>query len=441
MTTPGSAWEDHPGYRIDLVPLPGIGRVHIGGRLVAESSRGLLVRESDHQDQLYLPVDDVVVPLLPSDHHTRCPFKGEADYWHLERPDGGVEENVVWAYPEPYDEVAGLRDHVAFYADRVAVTAASAYDGGDEGVTRFPVWGTAADLTGLMDVAAIDTGGPDHLRFRAPTYPDPPLGTFFDWARKLRARNVVEGGQLLGAAVVAAAKARPDLRVVDASIVFAKAAHFDSPIDLEVEVRRSGRSMAAFDVRLAQDDELRASALIMSDVGADDLVRHAAPMPDVPGPGDSERLDFGVIGRELRVVDGAYQHQDRVGPPVLHVWSRFAADPGPQRMHQALLAQSSTHWAIAAGLRPHEGITERDAHETVSMGPTAVTMGFHDDVDVTGWLLTETTSIHAGRGSTTAQARTWTADGQLVASSTVQAILRGFVRAPDAMGHDSTTAM
>ena len=330
---------------------------------------------------------------------------------------------MVWAYPEPYEEVAGLRDHVAFYADRVEVTAVLPYDDGDEGVTRFPVWGTAADLAGLMDVAAVDTGGPDHLRFRAPTYPDPPLGTFFDWARTLRARNVVEGGQLLGAAVAAAARARPDLRVVDASIVFAKAAHFDTPIDLEVEVRRSGRSMAVFDVRLVQDDELRASALIMSDVGAADLVRHASPMPDVPGPGDSERLDFGVIGRELRVVDGEYQHQDRVGPPVLHVWSRFAADPGFQRLHQALLAQSSTHWAIAAGLRPHEGITERDAHETVSMGPTAVTMGFHDDVDVTGWLLTETTSIHAGRGSTTAQARTWTADGRLVASSTVQAIL------------------
>ena len=439
--TPGSAWEDHPGYRIESAPLPGVGRVRVGDRLVAESSRCLLVRESDHRDQLYVPVEDVVAPLVPSDHHTFCPFKGTADYWHLERPDGRLEENVVWAYPEPYEEVAGLRDHVAFYADRVEVTAVSPYDDGDEGVTRFPAWGTAADLAGLMDVAAVDTGGPDHLRFRAPTYPDPPLGTFFDWARTRRARNVVEGGQLLGAAVAAAARARPDLRVVDASIVFAKAAHFDSPIDFEVEVRRSGRSMAVFDVRLVQDDELRASALIMSDVGADDLVRHAAPMPDVPGPGDSERLDFGVIGRELRVVDGAYQHQDRVGPPVLHVWSRFADDPGPQRLHQALLAQSSTHWAIAAGLRPHEGITERDAHETVSMGPTAVTMGFHDDVDVTGWLLTETTSIHAGRGSTTAQARTWTADGQLVASSTVQAILREFVRPPDAMGHDSSTAM
>ncbi len=30
-----------------------------------------------------------------------------------------VEENVVWSYADPFDEVAGIKDYVSFYADRV----------------------------------------------------------------------------------------------------------------------------------------------------------------------------------------------------------------------------------------------------------------------------------------------------------------------------------
>src|SRR5690606_37601549 len=161
------------------------------------------------------------------------------------------------------------------------------------------------------------------------------------------------------------------------------------------------------------------------------------PMPDVAGPGHCPTHDFGVIGREYRVVDGAYEHQDRTGPPELHVWARLAEDPGPQHLHRASHAQSVTHWTIGGSLRPHEGFTEDDAHLTVSMGPTAATIAFHDDVDVTGWHLTETTSVYAGRGMVQSQGRTWSADGRLLATTMVQAIVRPFVRPPEAMGQDS----
>lgn len=30
-----------------------------------------------------------------------------------------VEENLIWTYPEPLDEVAVIADHAAFYRDRV----------------------------------------------------------------------------------------------------------------------------------------------------------------------------------------------------------------------------------------------------------------------------------------------------------------------------------
>jgi acyl-CoA thioesterase len=75
------------------------------------------------------------------------------------------------------------------------------------------------------------------------------------------------------------------------------------------------------------------------------------------------------------------------------------------------------------------------------MGPVNATIAFHDDVDVSEWLLTETRSIWAGRGSTQSQVRVFTGDGRLVASKTVQAIVRSFDRSPDRLPRDYSTVM
>jgi acyl-CoA thioesterase II len=180
----------------------------------------------------------------------------------------------------------------------------------------------------------------------------------------------------------------------------------------------------------------------MTDSGADDLIRHASPMPEVPAPSECPRLDMGVLGREIRVVDGAYSLRDGpVGPPELYVWTRFAWAPPTAALHQALLAQPTTHYSIAAAMRPHEGVSEDEAHRTISTGPVSATIAFHDEVDVTDWLLTETRAIWAGRGSIQSFVRVFAADGRLVASKNVQAIVRSFGRTPEQMGQDYSTAM
>lgn len=432
-----SAWPDHPGYRIDLVPLGAVGRARVDGALVAESSRCLLVRESDHQDQLYFPLADVSgAALTATDHHTVCPFKGEASYYSVSA--SGVSlQNALWWYPSPMDEVAGLAGYGAFYSDRVEVTASVPFDGGDEATVRFPIWGTTDDLVTLMDAAGSGEGA-----FTVPSYPDPPLGTHVPMQWHGERRNVVEGGQLLGAAIVAASKARSDQRVTSAHIAFVKSASFDEPMEIAVEAHRRGSTLSVLAVRVEQAGSLRASGMVMTDVGAADLIRHSEPMPDVPPPTECPRHDFGVLGREVRVVDGAYTQRDGpAGPPELYLWTRFAAAPDSEAMHQALLAQATTHYAIGAALRPHQGIDEGDAHRTVSMGPVNATIAFHDEVDVTQWLLTETRSIWAGRGSTQAQVRVFTADGRLVASKTVQSIVRSFGRTPAQLGQDYSTVM
>ncbi|MFF2945304.1 DUF427 domain-containing protein [Streptomyces niveus] len=90
-------------------------RVVRGGQVVAESRRPLLLRETGLPVRYYLPPQDVRTELLsPSDTTTHCPFKGDASYWSL--PDAS---DLVWAYPEPKDEVAEIKDHFCFYETEV----------------------------------------------------------------------------------------------------------------------------------------------------------------------------------------------------------------------------------------------------------------------------------------------------------------------------------
>jgi uncharacterized protein (DUF427 family) len=128
MPNPAPGFASRPDYRVDLVPESRRVKVVFGDVTIADSGAALRVEETGHGPVHYLPEKDVRLDLLrPTDHHTRCPYKGEASYWTIEVPagDGSVRrsENAVWAYPHPYDEVPGLAGYYAFYTMRVdAVT-------------------------------------------------------------------------------------------------------------------------------------------------------------------------------------------------------------------------------------------------------------------------------------------------------------------------------
>ncbi len=253
---------------------------------------------------------------------------------------------------------------------------------------------------------------------------------------------MVEGGQLLGQAIVAASKSLPEQRVTSGYMTFAKAAAFDAPVDVSVEVLRPGRTFSTVQVRVDQDGSVRSAGLFLFDGGAPDLISGSVEMPAVAGPYDSAPLDMGVTGRDLRVVDGAYSGDpDLVGPPEIYTWCRFAEAPAQPYLHTALLVQSMTHWTIAAAMRPHPGYGEADAHVTLSTGIMSIGVAFHDDVDVTEWLLYANPAIYAGRGLAQGEGHVFTQDGRLVASYSVQAMIRPFATEPSEMGVDATTAM
>ena len=93
--------------------------VTLGGRVVADTRDALTLREAKYPAVFYIPRKDVDMALLErTDHATYCPYKGDCAYFSI--PLGGARSlNAVWTYEAPYAAVTAIRDHLAFYPDRV----------------------------------------------------------------------------------------------------------------------------------------------------------------------------------------------------------------------------------------------------------------------------------------------------------------------------------
>ena len=113
VKTPGP---DHP---ITITPTGRRVVVTLGGRVVADSRAALTLQEAAYPPVQYVPRADVDMTLLErTDHATYCPYKGDCAYFSI--PSGGERTaNAVWTYEQPFDAVAVIRDHLAFYPDRV----------------------------------------------------------------------------------------------------------------------------------------------------------------------------------------------------------------------------------------------------------------------------------------------------------------------------------
>jgi uncharacterized protein (DUF427 family) len=106
----------HP---ITIEPSPVRIVVTVGGKVVADSSEALTLREGTYPAVEYIPRKDVDMSLLQrTDHTTYCPYKGDCSYYSI--PAGGERSvNAVWTYEEPYPAMAQIAGHVAFYPSRV----------------------------------------------------------------------------------------------------------------------------------------------------------------------------------------------------------------------------------------------------------------------------------------------------------------------------------
>jgi uncharacterized protein (DUF427 family) len=110
------AGADHP---ITVTPHAGRVVVTVAGRVIADTRHALTLREAAYPPVLYIPRKDADMSLLQrTDLATYCPYKGDCAYYSI--PAGGERSaNAVWTYEAPYDSVAAIKGHLAFYPDRV----------------------------------------------------------------------------------------------------------------------------------------------------------------------------------------------------------------------------------------------------------------------------------------------------------------------------------
>jgi uncharacterized protein (DUF427 family) len=110
-----------PGPRHPITIEPNSARVtvSVAGHIIADTRQALTLKEASYRPVQYIPRKDVDMTLLErSDHQTYCPYKGDCAYYSI--PVGGHRSvNAVWTYETPYAAVTLIKDHVAFYPDRV----------------------------------------------------------------------------------------------------------------------------------------------------------------------------------------------------------------------------------------------------------------------------------------------------------------------------------
>jgi uncharacterized protein (DUF427 family) len=108
-----------PTHPISIETNPSRVVVTVAGKVIADTSNALTLREADYPAVAYVPRRDVdMTALTRSKHTTHCPYKGDASYYDI--PAGGDRSlNAVWTYETPFEAVGQIKEHLAFYPDRI----------------------------------------------------------------------------------------------------------------------------------------------------------------------------------------------------------------------------------------------------------------------------------------------------------------------------------
>jgi uncharacterized protein (DUF427 family) len=110
-----------PYHRIDVLDSSRHVRISLEGELLAESTRPTALFESNLPPRWYLPREDVLAELEPTDTVTRCGYKGKASYYAVRLGSGDTVRDLVWTYEDPLDETARIRDLLCFFNERVDI--------------------------------------------------------------------------------------------------------------------------------------------------------------------------------------------------------------------------------------------------------------------------------------------------------------------------------
>jgi uncharacterized protein (DUF427 family) len=123
---PAPGFKKYPGHHITTKPAQERVRVTFKGDVIADTTDAVALEEAMGAGKktvapvvYYIPRKDVKMDrLVRTSHSTHCPFKGDASYFSF----SNGPENAVWSYEQPYDEMSLIKDHLAFYPDKVEIS-------------------------------------------------------------------------------------------------------------------------------------------------------------------------------------------------------------------------------------------------------------------------------------------------------------------------------
>jgi uncharacterized protein (DUF427 family) len=123
MNNPAPGFKKYPGHRVETRRSSAHVRVTFKGEAIADTREAVELHESVGEGKktvapvvYYIPRKDVKMERLErTTHSTHCPFKGDASYFSFK----GGPQNAVWSYERPYDEMSAIKDHLAFYPDKI----------------------------------------------------------------------------------------------------------------------------------------------------------------------------------------------------------------------------------------------------------------------------------------------------------------------------------
>jgi uncharacterized protein (DUF427 family) len=110
-----------PHKRVDILPSSRSVRIELDGVMLADTTNAHVLHETSLPPRWYIPKTDVRMDLFEkTDTVTRCPYKGQAEYWSV-RVGDRVEKDLAWSYPTALPESQRIVGLVAFWNERVDI--------------------------------------------------------------------------------------------------------------------------------------------------------------------------------------------------------------------------------------------------------------------------------------------------------------------------------
>lgn len=249
----------------------------------------------------------------------------------------------------------------------------------------------------------------------------------------------VFGGQVLGQALMAAARTVPEHSVHSLHGYFLRAGDKTVPIVYEVDRVRDGASFTMRRVVAVQHGQ-PIFHLSASFHRHEPGVSHQRAMPEAPPPeglrDESEGrralrqhlppAALAVVDQaravDIRPVDPQHLLHPAVTPPYAQTWLRAPERlPDDPLIHQALLAYASDFSLLGVAMRPHGLSFMQPQVQSVSLDHA---LWFHRPFRFDDWLLYETDSPSAAGARGFCRGSVFTRDGALVASVAQEGLLR-----------------